>query len=257
MSKARGRPRAQDQLTPAEWTVVNALRHGLSNPAIAKRLAVSLDAVKYHVSNAMQKLGFVRRAQLRVWDGVAQQTALADYTKVMVPDDSRKITMTTVEKPTASPTRTEVDQLGAIAQIARVVADIEAARHWYSEVAGLEHVYSFGKMAFFNCAGLRLMLTEAEGGKKFELNVLPRQNKKSKRAQALASESILYFRVVDIHGVQKALAARGAIFVTAPHLVHRHSDGTEEWMAFFQDNEARPLALAAQIKPSNAHATNL
>jgi DNA-binding CsgD family transcriptional regulator/catechol 2,3-dioxygenase-like lactoylglutathione lyase family enzyme len=258
MSKARGRPRTQDQLTPAEWTVVNALRHGLSNPAIAKRLAVSLDAVKYHVSNAMQKLGFVGRAQLRVWDGVAQQTALADYTKVMLPDHSRKITMTTVEKPTPAPTRTEVDQLGAIAQIARVVADIEAARHWYGEVAGLEHIYSFGKMAFFNCAGLRLMLTEVEGGMKFELNVLPRQNKKPKRAQALASrESILYFRVVDIHGAQKALAARGAIFVTAPHLVHRHSDGTEEWMAFFQDNEARPLALVAQIKPSNANATNL
>jgi DNA-binding CsgD family transcriptional regulator/predicted enzyme related to lactoylglutathione lyase len=254
MSKARGRPKTQDQLTPAEWTVVNALRHGLSNPAIAKRLVVSLDAVKYHVSNAMQKLDFVRRSQLRLWDGVAQQTALAanakatiSKTPITIANHGRQRTMTFAEKTATPPARTEVDQLGAIAQIARVVADIESARSWYRDVAGLEHLYSFGNMAFFNCAGLRLMLTGAEG-----------TANKSKRAQARSSsESILYFSVVDIHGAQKALAARGAVFVTAPHLVHRHSDGTEEWMAFFQDNEARPLALVAQIKPSNANTSNL
>ena len=34
MSK-RGRPPHDDQLTPAEWRVVEAVRHGLSNPEIA------------------------------------------------------------------------------------------------------------------------------------------------------------------------------------------------------------------------------
>jgi DNA-binding CsgD family transcriptional regulator len=240
MSKTRGRPRIQDQLTPAEWKIVNAVRHGLSNPAIAKRMAVSLDAVKYHVSNAMQKLGFVRRMQLQQWDGVAQQSALSENKKAAVEslNKSRKRTMPQAEMSAIPTAPMHTDQLGVIAQISRVVLNIDQARSWYSDVAGLRHIYSFGKMAFFDCAGMRLMLSEAE------------RNPKSKRAKSLSSnESILYFRVVDIHDAQNALVARGAVFVSAPHLVHRHSDGTEEWMAFFQDNEARPLALVAQIKP--------
>jgi hypothetical protein len=32
-------------------------------------------------------------------------------------------------------------------------------------------------------------------------------------------------------------------------MIHRHEDGTEEWMAFFKDNEDRPLALMSKAKP--------
>jgi len=31
-------------------------------------------------------------------------------------------------------------------------------------------------------------------------------------------------------------------------MIHRHGDGTEEWMAEFRDNEGRPLALMCQAK---------
>jgi hypothetical protein len=31
-------------------------------------------------------------------------------------------------------------------------------------------------------------------------------------------------------------------------MIHRHDDGVEEWMAFFQDNEGRTLAVMAQVK---------
>ncbi len=235
MSKPRGRPPATDLLTPAEWSVVNALRHGGTNPAIAKRLGVSVDAVKYHVSNAMQKLGLNSRAQLRLWRGVAQSSALADAaTRKNV---NRKLTMIDRSNEAKEAQQTpEPDKLGAIVQIARTVSDIEAARRWYIEVAGLQHLYSFGKMAFFDCAGVRLMLSETEHG--------------AKPAQPVMPESILYFRVSDIHQAQTTLLARGAVFINAPHLVHRHSDGTEEWMAFFQDHDARPLALLAQVQRS-------
>ncbi|MGE3697155.1 MAG: LuxR C-terminal-related transcriptional regulator, partial [Dehalococcoidia bacterium] len=47
----RGRPRHPDVLTPAEWRVVNAVRHGMSNRVIAERRGISLDAVKFHVAN--------------------------------------------------------------------------------------------------------------------------------------------------------------------------------------------------------------
>ena len=55
--RPRGRPRHDDVLTPAEWRIVHAVRHGLSNPQIAKRRGISVDAVKFHVANAIAKLG--------------------------------------------------------------------------------------------------------------------------------------------------------------------------------------------------------
>jgi catechol 2,3-dioxygenase-like lactoylglutathione lyase family enzyme len=119
-------------------------------------------------------------------------------------------------------------QLGPVGQIARRVKDINAARQWYGEVLGLKHLYSFGDLAFFDCAGTRLFL--------------------SQDASAEQPESILYFRVPDIRAAHAALAARGIEFTHAPHMIHRHEDGTEEWMAFFKDNDGRPLGIMAQAR---------
>ncbi|MFT3725122.1 MAG: LuxR C-terminal-related transcriptional regulator [Hyphomonadaceae bacterium] len=201
----RGRPPHDDVLTPAEWRVVEAVRHGLTNPDIARRQGVSLDAVKYHVANALQKLGFSSRAELRLWDGVRRDSNLASMEVSL----DTQLTM------------------GAIGQIARSVSDVEAARRWYGEVLGLTHLYSFGNLAFFDCGGVRLFLSEGDGG---------------------AAESILYFRVPDVRVTHAKLAAKGVEFSHAPHMIHRHGDGTEEWMAFFKDNEGRPLAIMAQAR---------
>ena len=119
-------------------------------------------------------------------------------------------------------------KLGRVGQIARSVKDIEAARSWYRDVLGLEHLYSFGNLAFFDCGGLRLFLSEGDGG---------------------ASESILYFSVDDVRSAADSLAARGVEIINAPHMIHRHEDGAEEWMAFFNDNEARPLGLMSIARP--------
>jgi catechol 2,3-dioxygenase-like lactoylglutathione lyase family enzyme len=123
----------------------------------------------------------------------------------------------------------EALRIGSIGQIARRVKDIAAARRWYGEVLGLPHLYSFGDLAFFDCGGTRLFLSQ---------DTSEEQN-----------ESILYFRVADIRTAHSGLAARGIEFLNAPHMIHRHDDGTEEWMAFFKDNDGRPLAIMAQIAP--------
>jgi DNA-binding CsgD family transcriptional regulator/catechol 2,3-dioxygenase-like lactoylglutathione lyase family enzyme len=204
-SRDRGRPPYADILTPAEWRVVEAVRHGLSNPEIAGRQGVSVDAVKYHVANALQKLGCSSRADLRLWDGVRRDSKLFNK----------------------EPFMDEPLTLGPIGQIARTVKDIAAAERWYGEVLGLKHLYTFGNLAFFDCGGVRLFLSEGEGG---------------------AAESILYFRVPDVRTAHTALAARGVEFINAPHMIHRHEDGTEEWMAVFKDNEDRPLAIMAAMK---------
>ncbi len=204
--RERGRPAHPDVLTPAEWRVVEAVRHGLRNREIAAGQGVSLDAVKFHVANALLKLGMASRRELRRWDGVRRDSHLFDKERSM---------------------EQEV-RLGVIGQIARTVNDIDAARHWYGEVLGLTHLYSFGKLAFFDCGGVRLFLSEGDGG---------------------ASESVLYFLVDDVRTAQASLAARGLEFTHAPHMIHRHADGTEEWMAFLNDNEGRPLGIMSRAGP--------
>ena len=124
----------------------------------------------------------------------------------------------------------ETDEEGylMLGQVARTTRNTAAAREWYREALGLPELYTFGNLSFFDLGGVRLMLTEEEGGG--------------------GPESLLYLRVPDIHAAQEAMEARGVRFTHAPHLIHRHDDGTEEWMAFFEDNEGRPLALMTQAR---------
>jgi len=203
--RERGRPAHPDVLTPGEWRVVEAVRHGLRNREIAQRQGVSIDAVKYHVANALHKLGLVSRYELRCWNGVRR--------------DSRLHSMETAME--------QNFKLGALGQVARTVKDIAAARAWYADVLGLAHLYSFGNLAFFDCSGVRLFLSEGGGQ---------------------AAQSILYFSVEDVRTAHEALAARGVSFTHAPHMIHRHADGQEEWMAFFNDNEGRPLAIMSKAR---------
>ena len=119
-------------------------------------------------------------------------------------------------------------ELGPIAQIARSVRDIKEAEVWYRETLGLKHLFTFGALAFFDCAGTRLMLSAQEH---------------------TAPESLLYLRVPDIRAAYEQLRSRGVQFGAAPHMIHRHADGTEEWLAHFQDPEGRPLAILAQVRP--------
>lgn len=202
----RGRPPHDDQLTPAEWRVAELVRHGLTNPKIAALMGVSVDAVKFHVANVLVKLGFSSRKDIRHWQGVAKTSPLHS--------SDRSTSMST--------------SLGPIGQIARSVKDIKTAEAWYRDVLKLPHLFTFGNLAFFNCDGVRLFLSQNEA--------------------ASDGESILYFRVPDIHAAHAELKSRGVEFTDAPHMIHKHADGTEEWMNFFKDPEGRPLAIMAQVK---------
>jgi DNA-binding CsgD family transcriptional regulator/catechol 2,3-dioxygenase-like lactoylglutathione lyase family enzyme len=207
-ARDRGRPPHPDVLTPAEWRVADAVRHGLTNRAIAQRQGVTLDAVKFHVANALSKLALRRRSDLRQWRGVRADSPLTHHAVASGADM----------------------QILGLGQIARGVQDIEAATAFFRDVVGLPHLYTFGTMAFFDCGGVRLLLSSGDG----------------------APASLLYLRVADIHAAQTELQARGAQFISAPHLIHKHADGMEEWMAFFNDNELRPLAIMSQVRAAAA-----
>jgi DNA-binding CsgD family transcriptional regulator/catechol 2,3-dioxygenase-like lactoylglutathione lyase family enzyme len=208
MAKRRGRPPHDDLLTPAEWRTVNAVRHGLTNQQIADRRGISLDAVKYHVTNAIAKLDVRDRKALKTWVGshkdsflITEETLMNDNTKYF-----------------------------GVGQISRSVADIDAAERWYRDVLGLDHLYTFGDLAFFDCGGTRLMLSQAE--------------------DKAGNESIIYLRVPDINAAYDRLMTDGVEFINSPHMIHKHDDGAEEWMAFFNDPEGRPLAIMSVGGPT-------
>lgn len=115
-----------------------------------------------------------------------------------------------------------------LGQVARTTKRFDESRAWYRDSLGLPELYCFGNLTFFDLGGVRLMLTEEEEG--------------------TPNESILYLRVPDIHASKAELERRGVKFINAPHLIHRHEDGTEEWMAAFEDNEGRPLQLMTEVR---------
>jgi hypothetical protein len=91
-------------------------------------------------------------------------------------------------------------------------------------------LYSFGQLAFFDCGGLRLFLSAQPG--------------------QVAPNPVIYFRVDDIQAGYDELRLREVQFTSAPHLIHRHENGIEEWMAFFVDTDNQPLALMSQRSSS-------
>src|SRR5690606_26061976 len=91
--------------------------------------------------------------------------------------------------------------LSAIGQIAITTRDLDRAIAFYRDALGLPFLFRVPNMAFFDCAGVRLMIG------------LPEKPEFDHPA------SILYYRVEDIRGAHAELKARGVPFEDEPHLV--------------------------------------
>jgi methylmalonyl-CoA/ethylmalonyl-CoA epimerase len=118
-----------------------------------------------------------------------------------------------------------------IGQIAIPVADLERAVAFYSDVLGLRLLFRAPPgLAFFDCGGVRLMLSRPEG------------------ADAPVRAGILYYLVPDIGAAHAALLERGVSFVQAPQLVARLPDH-ELWLALCRDSEDNLLALMSEVRP--------
>ena len=115
--------------------------------------------------------------------------------------------------------------LSRIGQIAVNIHDLDRAVAFYRDALGMTLLFQVPpKMAFFDAAGIRLMLSLPE---------TPEFNHPG---------SILYFKVDDIKATYAAFQDRGVNFRTEPHLVAKMPDH-ELWMAFFEDSEENLLAL--------------
>jgi catechol 2,3-dioxygenase-like lactoylglutathione lyase family enzyme len=115
-----------------------------------------------------------------------------------------------------------------LGQVSLLIRDVARATRFYGGTLGLRHLYTFGDLVFFQAGETRLYLQRRD-----EADWRP--------------GSILYFEVEDIHVAQAALVAAGVAFEGEAHVIHRHDDGMEEWMAFFDDGEGNTLALMSRV----------
>jgi len=120
--------------------------------------------------------------------------------------------------------------LSRIGQISVTVHDLDRAVTFYRDVLGMKLLFQFPpKMAFFDCGGIRLMLS------------LPEEPEFDHPA------SILYYPVDDLQGAWATLKDHGADLRRDPHLVARMPDH-ELWMAFFRDTEGNMVALMSEVR---------
>ncbi|HEX2826276.1 MAG TPA: VOC family protein [Burkholderiales bacterium] len=114
--------------------------------------------------------------------------------------------------------------LSQIGQIALPVTDVDRAEAFYEKVVGLRKLYRYGDLAFFDCAGVRLLLEKVRDPSDFR------------------RQGTIYFRCADIALAVAELARRGLTFSSSPHLIAKMDDH-DFWMAFFEDPDGHTLAL--------------
>jgi len=117
--------------------------------------------------------------------------------------------------------------LAVIGQIGITVTDVDRAVAFYRDTLGMKLLFQVPGMGFFDCAGVRLMLSVSE-------------------RPAETYSSILYFKVPDIQEAHRTMAGRGVAFEGEPHMIARMPDH-DLWMAFFRDPDRNLLALMSAV----------
>ncbi len=118
--------------------------------------------------------------------------------------------------------------LKKIGQIAVNAHDLKKMTAFYRDTLGMKFLFEAPNMAFFDCDGVRLMLSAPETS---EFDHAP---------------SVLYFKVPDIRLAHRELVGRSVRFEGEPHLITRMPTH-ELWMAFFRDVENNVLALMSEV----------
>jgi catechol 2,3-dioxygenase-like lactoylglutathione lyase family enzyme len=116
--------------------------------------------------------------------------------------------------------------LSTIGQIAITVRDTASAVVFYRDILGMKLLFEVPGMGFFDCDGVRLMLSVSE-------------------RPAETYSSIIYFKVPDIQTAYETLRERQVAFEGEPHRIARMPDH-ELWMAFFRDPDHNLLALMSE-----------
>ena len=117
--------------------------------------------------------------------------------------------------------------LSRIHQISMRTHDVDRAVRFYRDTLGLPFLFAAPpRLAFFDCNGVRLMLSTPEP--EFD-----------------HPGSVVYFAVEDISAMHDTLKSRGVAFRTEPHKIATLAD-REVWLADFEDTEGNTLALMGE-----------
>ena len=143
--------------------------------------------------------------------------------------------------------------LNKIGQIAVSVSDIDRATAFYRDKLGMRFLFSAPpSMSFFDCDGVRLMLTvperadeEPKGSAVVHFPVAE-VHPADVHPRRIAHGNALYFTVPDVRQATETLKARGVRFFGEPHIIHR-TDAYDLWMSFFTDPDGNTLALMAEV----------
>ena len=118
--------------------------------------------------------------------------------------------------------------LARLHHVTCVCSDAQCTIDFYRDRLGFTLLFQVSGLAFFDCGGVRLMLSKPE---------TPQQDHRG---------SFLYFKVDDIHATHRTLCERQVTFVDEPHLVTKMKDH-ELWMTFFHDLDGNPLVLMSEV----------
>ncbi|MGV3464226.1 MAG: VOC family protein [Heyndrickxia sp.] len=116
-----------------------------------------------------------------------------------------------------------------IGQIGVPAKNIERALQFYKDVLELPLLFHTDTMAFFDCNGVRLLLSLPE---------------KEKFASA---SSVIYYQVQNIKEYYNSLQEKGVQFIDEPHVVAKIGQ-VETWMVFFKDTEDNTLGLMSEVE---------
>jgi methylmalonyl-CoA/ethylmalonyl-CoA epimerase len=120
--------------------------------------------------------------------------------------------------------------ISRIGQIAIHAHDVDRAAAFYQDVLRLKLLFKAPPgLAFFDCGGVRLMLTRPE------------------KPEFDHPSSVLYFAVPNIQAAHAAMKAKGVHFEDDPHLIAKMPDH-DLWMTFFHDSEGNLMGLMSEVK---------
>ncbi len=181
--RSRGRPPHPDVLTPAEWHVLDLVRHGLSRAQVAARLERRGIAVKYHLANIGDKLGVRGIRALRHWPGYPATSRLARPARTKEPN-------------MASAAASETFTLGPIGQVSLSIRDVARAERFYGETLGLELESEGEHDLEFRCGQVTLDVFDPSSiGKEFAV-----------------SPAGIALRVPDVDAARAELEGKGVVF---------------------------------------------
>jgi len=120
-------------------------------------------------------------------------------------------------------------EIYGIGQIAIAVSDIKQAVKFYKDKLGLSLLFEVPSgMAFFECGGIRLMITEQNGDKKDH------------------HTSVIYYRVNDIKRVAQNMTERGVTFTRQPQMAVKMPDH-ELWIGFLRDPDENLIGIMEEV----------